>query len=156
MSKVAALIGGIAGALVIKGIHELVKKIDSDVPHFESMDLDTPQKNNFLSGDSDTPPKFFSGGITGDIFNNAIHSSISGLSDHSTDVKTGLLGVASGIGAIYIPEVLGLNKEHHGASEKKHEALRAIYGLAGVFIAGKVIEWVNERWHRRERMETNY
>ena len=157
MSKVAALVGGIAGALVIKGIHELVKKLDKDVPHFDSMDLDAPRKYNFFSGDSDAP-KFFSGGIIGNIFNNAIHHSISGLSDKTTDAKSGFLGIASGLGAIYLPEVLGLNKEHKGASEKKHEALIAIYSLAGVFIATKVIEWLTEKFESRNSngMEANY
>jgi hypothetical protein len=155
MSKVAALIGGIAGALVIKGIHELVKKLDKDVPHFDTMDLDAPRKHNFFSGDSDVPPKYFSGGITGGIFNNAMHHSMSGLSDKNTDARSGILGIASGLGAIYLPEFLGLNKEHKGASEKKHEALIAIYSLAGVFIATKVVEWVTEKLDRK-KMEANY
>ena len=113
------------------------------------------RKHNFFAADSDIPPKYFSGGITGGIFNNAIHHSMSGLSDNTTDAKSGFLGIASGLGAIYLPEILGLNKEHKGASEKKHEALIAIYSLAGVFIATKVVEWVTKKLDRN-KMEANY
>ncbi|HEX8333593.1 MAG TPA: hypothetical protein VF622_13315 [Segetibacter sp.] len=147
--KLAALAGGIAGALVIKGIHELVKKLDKDVPHFDNLDLTATQKNNFFGGEGDSA-KFFSGGLTGDLLNNAIHSSVTGLSDKDADLKSGILGIASGLGAVYLPEVLGINKEHKGHSDKKHHVLSSIYNLAGVFIASKVVEWFNERMHAHD------
>lgn len=148
--KVAALAGGLLGALVIKGIHELVKKIDKDVPHFDFFDMEASKKNNFVGGESGTINKLFSGGITGEMFNNAIHNSISGLSDKATDVKSGIMGVASGLGAVYLPEVLGLNKEHKGHSEQKHQVLATIYSLAGVFIATKVVEWFKDRMDSKQ------
>ena len=51
----------------------------------------------------------------------------------------------SGLGAVYLPEILGINKEHRGHSEQKHQVLAAIYSLAGVFIAGKVVEWFKDK-----------
>jgi hypothetical protein len=147
--KVAALAGGIAGALVIKGIHELVKKLDRDVPHFDHLDLNATEKNNFFGGEGEQQ-KFFSGGLTGDLLNNAIHQSVQGLSDKSTDLKSGVLGIASGLGAVYLPEVFGINQEHKGHSDKKHQVLSTIYNLAGVFIASKVVEWINERMHKND------
>ena len=143
--KLATLAGGIAGALIIKGIHELVKKLDKDVPHFDHLDLNVREKHNFFGGEGGTENKFFSGGLTGDLLNNAIHKSVSGLSDSNTDLKGGILGIASGLGAIYLPEVLGINHEHKGHSEKKHQVLATIYSLAGVFIASKVVEWINDK-----------
>jgi hypothetical protein len=145
--KVAALAGGIAGALVIKGIHELVKKLDRDVPHFDHLDLSSTQKNNFFGGEGEQA-KFFSGGLTGDLLNNAIHQSVEGLSNKDADLKSGILGIASGLGAVYLPEVLGINQEHKGHSDKKHQVLSTIYNLAGVFIASKVVEWINDRLHK--------
>lgn len=145
-NKVAALAGGLVGALVIKGIHELVKKIDRDAPHFDFFDMEASKKQGFVGGESGTVNKLFSGGVTGDMFNNAIHNSITGLQDNATDIKDGLLGVASGLGAVYLPEVLGINKEHKGHSDAKHQVLATIYSLAGVFIAGKVVEWFTEKF----------
>jgi hypothetical protein len=144
--KLAALAGGIAGALIIKGIHELVKKLDQDVPHFDHFDLNATQKNNFFGGEGESA-KLFSGGLTGDLLNNAIHNSVTGLSDKDADLKSGILGIASGLGAVYLPEMLGINKEHKGHSDKKHHVLASIYNLAGVFIASKVVEWFNEKMH---------
>jgi hypothetical protein len=147
-NKVAGLAGGILGALVIKGIHELVKKLDKDVPHFDHLDHSAHEKHNFFGGGGAEPSKFFSGGLTGELFNNAIHQSVAGLSDKTTDLKSGIMGIASGLGAVYLPEVLGINNEHKGHSDHKHQVLSTIYNLAGVFIAAKVVEWFNDKFNK--------
>ena len=112
-----AVSGGIAGALVLTGLHEAARRA---VPHAPRMDVigERALRRSFKAWDR-RPPRgrhLFRATLAADLLSNTLYYSLVGAGSRSRRLRRGLLiGLAAGIGAVLLPPHLGLG---HPPGEK--------------------------------------
>ncbi|TDH27957.1 hypothetical protein EXU57_05695 [Segetibacter sp. 3557_3] len=149
MKLISALAGGLAGAVAMTIVHETIKRFDKDAPRLDLLGMEALEKE--LGHVNEAPPsanKLFMGAMTGDIAGNSLYYSLAGLGKGGTDVKGVALGLAAGIGAIYLPEKLGLNKNHSARTDKT-KALTTLYYAIGGFVASEVMKLVDRQFTKK-------
>jgi hypothetical protein len=112
MKATTALAGGLTGAVTLNLIHELYRQIDKDAPKVhligEEALLKMLKAANLPLPANDK--QLYQWTLTGDIISNAIYYSLLGASKRKNLIKNGLiLGFAAGLGAVFMPEKMGLN-----------------------------------------------
>lgn len=111
MKLLKSLIAGFAGAAVLNILHESVRRIDPDAPRIDllgeqalsrsmkSLNLETPIGNNLYLAT-----------LAGDIVSNGLYYSAIGFgSKKNIYIKGALAGLTAGLGAINIPNKIGLD-----------------------------------------------
>ncbi|RYY25510.1 MAG: hypothetical protein EOO04_11815 [Chitinophagaceae bacterium] len=138
MKLSVALISGLAGSLALTALHQLLKGHVKNAPRMDKMGEQALGK--ILSGTGQTIPeenKLYKATLAGDIVGNALYYSVVGTVPGSPVLTGAGLGLAAGVGALVLPEKLGLNKEYSNATTKTQVLTVAIY-LAGGLVAGLV------------------
>lgn len=143
MKLLSALAGGLAGACAVTILHEIIKKIDDEAPRLDLLGMESVSKGLDSMGatvpDDDT---LYKETLAGDIASNTIYYSLAGVGKEDTVLKGGALGLLGGIGAIYMPQLFGLNQQHTGRTEKT-KALTTLYYSLGGLVASEVMKLVD-------------
>lgn len=105
-----ALTSGVAGALVLTGLHEVARRL---LPHAPRMDVIGERAlSRSLGALGYRPPRgnrLYGATLAGELFSNALYYSVVGAARRSRSLRTGLLlGFAAGLGAVLLPPILGL------------------------------------------------
>jgi len=127
-----ALLGGLAGAVTVTLLNEVVRR---QMPHAPRMDVIGERA---LSGALDAagvePPRgdaLYRWTMLGDLVSNTLYYSLVGVGARRGGwARGGALGLAAGLGAVYLPEPLGLGRQP-GARRPVTPALTAAWYLAG-------------------------
>ena len=145
MKLLAAIGGGLAGAVAVTLIHEIVKRVESDAPRMDLLGMDALSK---ILRHSDQPvpdnDTLFKATLASDIISNAAYYSFAVASNKRIWTGGTLLGLAAGIGAVVLPKQLGLNPTYSNKTAKTQIITTSLY-LAGGIIASAVAKALNRK-----------
>lgn len=145
MKALVALTGGLAGACIVTAIHQLVK--NEDFKHAPRMDLLGMESIIKLANKVDVKVpkgnKLYNLTLASDILSNTLYYSGIGIGKKQTWLKGGALGIAAGLGAVYLPKPLNLNEAHSNKTPQT-QMLSVVYYLTGGLVAAGVMQLLNK------------
>ncbi|HEY1005761.1 MAG TPA: hypothetical protein VGD92_01230, partial [Sphingobacteriaceae bacterium] len=106
MNILSSLAGGLAGALAVTLLNEALKRIDADAPRMDRMGMEAVSKG-FRAVHQPVPPEpaLNKYSMLGDLISNTLFFSFTGKgSSRKSLFRGGLLGLSSGMGAVFTPE----------------------------------------------------
>ena len=157
MKPIAAMGGGVAGAAAVTLIHESLKRIVPQAPRMDLLGMNAISKGlNAIGINTPTDTKLFALALTGDLLSNAVYYSIAGMGNEKNIwLRSSMLGLAAGIGAVTLPGPLGL-KEHHSSKTTATKLMTVGLYVAGALVTTAVIKLLaskkqerNQQWERR-------
>lgn len=140
MSLAKSLLSGLAGAAALTIAHQVLKKYVADAPRMDKLGKQALKKVITSSGCTlPSRKRLKQYTLVSDVLSNAVFYSMVGASAaHSTAAGAGL-GLSAGIGAVTLPEKLGLHAKY--ASRTKTTALLTVgLYLFGGIVAGTVYQ----------------
>lgn len=151
--KYASLISGLAGSLALTILHETIRKNVALAPRMDLMGEEGLAKVLSAAGiPVPDEPKLFNLTMGGDIVGNAGYYALVAAAPKHPVVAGAVLGAAAGIGALVLPDKLGLNKEYSNATPKTQFLTLAIYFVGGI-VAGAVYKVLDKRSHATRSVE---
>jgi hypothetical protein len=148
MKLSSAIGGGIAGAITLTLIHETVRKFITDAPRMDLLGMEAIAKT-LDSADAEIPEedKLFKITMAGDIISNSLYYSLIGIGKgHQAILRGALLGLAAGVGAVYLPKPLELNTAPAGRTLQTKIMTFALYTIGGV-VAGFIGQLIEDKRH---------
>jgi len=136
-SGVETIIAGIAGAVALTAVHQLGQRIFPDAPRMDIVGMRALASIRAGAGmsvpDRDT---LYRQTLAGDLASNAAYYSLVGIGPHDRRWARGAaLGVAAGLGAVALPQPLGLGRPPHSDSPRNQILTVAWYTLGGLTAA---------------------
>jgi hypothetical protein len=113
MSTQQALISGAAGAVSLNVIHETARHTIPHAPQIQAIGMRALAKT-FRAADESPPPRdqLYWMTLAGDLVSNELYYSFVGTDEPRRIWRRGiLLGAAAGIGAVVLPEPMGLGRQ---------------------------------------------
>ncbi|GAB4091824.1 hypothetical protein [Flaviaesturariibacter terrae] len=143
------LLGGLAGAGLLTATHETLRRT---VPRAPRMDLLGMQAlRRLIAGAKGRQPgsdRLFLYTMAGDLLANALYYSIAGIHARNVVLRSTLLGLAAGAGAVWLPEQMGLNPRPSSRTAETRLMTVALYTLGGL-AAGLVLKILQKRHEPR-------
>eukprot|EP01035_Chromulina_nebulosa_P004004 gene4004-5472_t len=136
MSLLKAFAGGLAGSLVLTMSHQLLKKMYADAPRMDLLGEEALSKGMTKLGiEVPEEDKLRKIALAGDILANTLFfGAAAGILSASS--KGTILGIAAGVGGVYLPKKLGLNSYHSNKTLQTKILTVGLYALGG-YVAGK-------------------
>jgi hypothetical protein len=138
--KNSAALGGLAGAAALTVLHETIKKFDSKAPRMDLLGMMALSK--LLRGIGKNPPPYnrlYLYTMAGDLVSNALYYSLAGIGNKKSILQRGLaLGIAAGLGAIFLPKPLHLNEDYSNRTPRT-QVLTVAYYVIGSLVAAALI-----------------
>lgn len=146
MNAESAIEGGITGATTLTILHEIVRALDKDAPRMDELGMQAISKlfemANIQVPDDD---KLFFLSTAGELLSNSLFYSLAGAGAKNNVWLRGiLLGLAAGIGAVVLPDKLGLNDQASNRTGKT-KFMTVTWYLVGGVVAALVTERLEER-----------
>jgi hypothetical protein len=139
MKLLRALTGGLAGSVILTSLHQLLQKNYKNAPRMDLLGEEAIAKGfNKVGADRPSENRLHKMALAGDIVANTLFFGAAATTISSCSKGT-LLGIAAGLGGIYLPEKLGLNPEHSNRTLQTKVLTVGLYALGG-YVAGKVID----------------
>ena len=141
MGALASIAGGAAGAAALTLLHETVRKYDDEAPRMDVIGKRAVKKLYRSAGlPAPVGEELYYTTLGGDLLANAAYYSAVGAAGKGRSWALGTaLGLMAGLGAVFLPERLGLGKpvrEHNRSTQLKTVA----WYLAGGIVAAAVFE----------------
>lgn len=132
MSLTKSVASGLAGACALTLIHESARQVFADAPRADILGMRAIARS--LRGVGAEPPperELYAITLAGDIVSNSLYYSLVGVGRRERALTRGaLLGFAAGVGAVALPEPLGLGGEPT-ARTNATKAMTVAWYLAG-------------------------
>ena len=130
-----ALGSGLAGAVALTLIHETARRLAPETaPRMDVLGMRAIQKAA-LAVDAEPPVPLHEAALVGDIVSNSVYYSLVGAGARSDALRNGaILGLAAGIGAVFLPGPLGLGRQP--TDTPTTQALTVAWYLVGGLAAG--------------------
>jgi hypothetical protein len=146
MKPTTVLAGGLAGAATVTLLHESIRRVVPQAPRMDRLGMQAISKGLKKAGlkipEEET---LFTVAMAGDLVSNAIYYSAAGIgSEKNIWLRGSLLGLAAGIGAVLLPEPLGLNKKHSNKTVATQVMTIGLY-LTGALVTTTVIKLLNKK-----------
>ena len=137
MKLLTALAGGLAGAYALTWLHQTIKKQDPNAPHIDELGMEALSTGmEEMDLEPPTGKKLYNWTLTGDIVANTMYYSLAALGGAKGAPTRGtFLGLLGGLGAVYLPEQLDLNKETTGRTTHTKFETVGLYTFGGI-VAG--------------------
>ena len=152
MKPITAISGGVAGAVALTLIHESVKRLVPQAPRMDLLGMNAISKGLHKTGfKKPNDQKLFTLALIGDLAGNALYYSFAGIGkEKNVWVRSSILGLAAGIGAVILPGPLGLEKRHSNKSTSTKIMTVGLY-VAGALVTSAIIKLVeNKRKKKKE------
>ncbi len=135
------LIGGLAGAIALNILHEVVRRFDADAPRIELVGEEALSKIIKSAGiDPPSGEPLYAATLAGDIVSNGLYYSMIGtVKDKDLLVNGVRYGIAAGIGALGLTKPLGLNDAPVNRTTKT-KVMTVAYYVFGGLIAARVMK----------------
>jgi hypothetical protein len=148
MSTLEALGSGLVGATALTAIHESARRTFSDAPRMDVLGERAIAGSMRLIHRNPPPEEqLHTAALVGDVVSNSLYYSLIGLGDPRTAVVRGaLLGLAAGLGGVYLPGPMGLGSSP-SARTPATKAMTVAWYTAGGVAAGIAFQLM----HRRQR-----
>lgn len=136
MKLVSSILGGLAGAIAVTLLHELIRKNFDEAPRLDKLGEESAAKLIELSGNSAPPEKqLYKPALTADILSNAFYYGFA-TSRGKRPIISGLIaGATAGMGAVKLPGKMGLNPDHTAGSPEKKAITIGLYTVGGLLAA---------------------
>jgi hypothetical protein len=146
MRPIAALEGGLGGAFALTVVHELVKRAVPQAPRLDLLGMSALAK--LLKSLGKNPPReqsLYYITMAGDIVSNSLYYSLAGIGKKKNSVLRGtILGFVAGLGAVLLPEPLGLNSSYSKRTVPTQLMTVAWYTLGG-FVSALIMKKLESR-----------
>lgn len=145
MKLLASLAGGLAGAISVTILHEIVRKLAPSAPRLDTLGEQATARLLEKAGQEvPSGAALRSSALAGDIIGNTIYFSLAGTRIKKAISTGGLLGLTAGIGALKLPGMMGLKEGNTKASSKQRWLTIGLY-VAGGLVAAGVTKWIERR-----------
>ncbi len=141
MSKITNLLAGLGGAVALNIIHESLKGKSKDTPRVDLLGEEALEKTvEYFGGEIHHGDTLYNATLAGDVLSNALYYSVIGNgSPEHLWLRALSYGVAAGVGAITLPEPMGLNPEPV-TKTKTSQALTVGYYVAGALVTAGILK----------------
>lgn len=127
-----ALGSGLVGACALTLIHETARRFIDDAPRMDVVGMRAIAKT-MRAVDVEPPVPLHEAALAGEIVSNSLYYSLVGVGDARDAIRNGaLLGLAAGLGAVFLPEPLGLGRQPTEDSPETQLMTVAWYLLGGL------------------------
>jgi hypothetical protein len=127
-----ALGSGLVGACALTLIHETARRYFDDAPRMDVVGMRAIART-LRAVDVNPPIPLHEAALVGDIVSNSIYYGLVGVGDSEDALRNGaLLGLAAGLGAVFLPEPLGLGRQPARNSTETNLMTVAWYLLGGL------------------------
>ena len=134
-----ALTGGLIGSTVLTMLHQALKNNYSNAPRMDLLGEEALEKGlNKIGVEPPEEERLHNITLAGDIVLNSLFFSLAATTISSCSKGTAM-GLVAGLGALYLPEKLGLNPEHSNKTIQTKILTVSLYTIGG-YIAGKVMD----------------
>lgn len=141
MKTIKNLAAGFLGSLALNLLHETLRKRETNVPHINL--LGEEALNKTLVGIGKSPitdeEQLYKATLKADLISNTVYYSLIGGKSKYIWPKAILLGLSAGIGALKLPEPLGLDPEPVNATPQK-QILTVGYYLFGALVTAYMLK----------------
>ncbi len=140
----SALLGGLAGAVTVTILHELMKQNVSNAPRMDKLGMESIEEG-LEKADLPVPDKqeLFGAAMVGELLTNSLYYALAGIGKRENATKKGsVLGLAAGLGSVLLPKPMGLNARHSNKTAKTQLLAMGLY-LVGGLVASKVTEMLD-------------
>jgi hypothetical protein len=148
MKLISSLAGGLAGAITVTIIHEVLRKTS---PHAPRLDETGKQLTKNILQKAGRAPlserQAYRSSLVGELLANAVYFSLAGSQMKHAFRNGGLLGLTAGLSAATLPSKLGLNgngAHSNGAHKKSGSSKKWI--TIGLYLAGGLVSAAVARW----------
>ncbi len=144
--------GGLAGATAVTLIHESIKAVIPQAPRMDRLGMQAISKS-LRKANQKVPNEqaLFAITMAGDLISNALYYSAAGIgSEKNLWVRSSLLGLAAGIGAVLLPGPMGLNKQYSNRTVATQIMTVGLY-VAGSLATAAVIKMLSKRKHEHNK-----
>ncbi|MDQ6814355.1 MAG: hypothetical protein M3040_11500 [Bacteroidota bacterium] len=134
MKLSSAIGGGFAGAAALTLLHESVRRSNKDAPRMDKIGMEAISKS-LKAIDVSVPEEdnLFKITMAGDIISNSLFYSLAAIgSEKKIIVRGALLGLAAGLGAVYLPKPLGLDESPSNRTAETKLMTVGYYFIGGV------------------------
>lgn len=140
MSKIENILAGLGGAVALNLLHESLKK-QSNVPRIDLLGEEALQKTlGYFGTHINDDDNLYAATLAGDVLSNSIYYSMIGGGSRETIWPRAIaFGLAAGIGAITLPQPMGLDPEPVTRTNQV-KALTVAYYVAGALVTGLLIK----------------
>src|ERR1700754_3352190 len=140
MKLLSSLAGGLAGAVTVTSIHEVLRKTTNNAPRLDEAGKKLTSKILEKTGRAPlTEKQAYRTSLAGEIMANTIYFSLAG-SQMKHAFRTGsLLGLTMGLSAASLPQKMGLNGNGHanGSHAPKNKSTK--WMTIGLYLAGGLV-----------------
>lgn len=146
MSKVHNLLAGLGGAIALNVLHESLKKKSKEMPRVDLLGEEVLEKSlDYFDAEIQNEETLYKATLAGDILSNALYYSAIGAGDSKyVWPRAVAIGLAAGVGAITLPEPLGLNDKPVTRTNKT-KALTIGYYLVGALVTGCIVKALHKK-----------
>lgn len=146
MRKLNTLFAGLGGAIALNILHESLKKKDRDMPRVDLLGEEVLEKSlDYFDAKIKDEDILYKTTLAGDIISNALYYSAIGAGDAKYIWPRAVaIGLAGGIGAITLPEPLGLDDEPVTRTNKT-KALTIGYYVFGALVTGCIVQALRKK-----------
>ena len=146
MNTESAIEGGISGATTLTILHEIVRQLDKNAPRMDEIGMQALTKV-FKKINVDVPEKdmlYLLTTVLELITNGVFYSLVGAGNKENVWLRGSVLGLAAGIGAVVLPDKLGLDdRATNRTGETKF--LTIVWYLIGGIVAAAVTQKIAER-----------
>ena len=140
MGKIANLIAGLGGAVVLNILHESLKNKGSGMPHIDRLGKEALQKSlGYLGTGIQDENTLYLSTLAGDIAGNAVYYSLIGGKNSLIWPKAVMFALAAGVGAVTLPKPMGLNPAPVSRNAKS-TVLTIVYYMTGALATGAILK----------------
>lgn len=146
MSKITNLLAGLGGAVALNLLHESLKHKDKDMPRVDLVGEEALQKGlEYFGTEIKDENTLYKATLASDIISNAMYYSMIGKGGAANVFPRALaIGLAAGVGAVTLPEPMGLDDEPVTKTNKT-KALTVGYYIAGALVTAAIIKAFNSK-----------
>ena len=136
MKVMSSMAGGLAGALSVTLMQELLRKVDPSAPRLDLLKKQAAFKiaDKIYNGSTDAA-KVKNVTFAGDILANTLYFSLTAAAGKRALPVGSLLGLSMGAGAMALPSKLGLNPYFTGGTRKRKWMTVGMYLIGGLVAA---------------------
>jgi hypothetical protein len=137
MKNFRMLASGVAGAAALTAVHQAVKENVPDAPRMDVLGMRSIEKICEKFGiEAPQGSALFSSALVGDIISNSIYYSPVGMSKGTAAFGKGIsLGLMAGLGALKLPQMMGLGSEPATKTPRTMALTVGMYVVGGLAAA---------------------
>lgn len=127
------LLSGLAGAGLLTATHETVRRTVPKAPRMDRLGMEALRKVIAkVDGKQPSAEKLFLYTMAGDVIANALFYSLGGVNSRNVVWRSMVLGLAAGVGAVLLPEPMGLDPKPGARTVPTQLMTVALYTLGGL------------------------